>query len=281
MEIARRDPSRWSIRQRRAVAVATTVLISLLWLAGFQWIQIQLGHASIYSGATLLACLIGLSLIGVRKRLVILPLWPVSTWVQIHIYTGLFACVAFIVHVPAIVASGLFEGPLSCLFLAVAASGLYGIAISRTAPKRLTAVSFQPRFDRIAWHRDQLWVAADDAVSELADSLVKSVLENHYQRTLRPYFRSSLSLKYLAYPTSTRRRRLLSELAELDRYLEGSVLAASKRLAALVRHRDDLDYQHAVQLRLRGWVIVHGGMSTVLVLWSLVHACVALGMLGS
>ncbi|MGV3484168.1 MAG: hypothetical protein ACO1RT_07110 [Planctomycetaceae bacterium] len=281
LEIVRRDMMRWSLRQRRLASVLATALFAFVWLTGARWIQVRLGHTSAYSGATLLTCLIGLSLIGMRKRLVMLPLWSVSTWVQIHIYTALFACVAFWVHVPAVIGNGWFEGALSWLFLLVAASGLYGVVISRLAPKRLTAVSIQPRFDRIAWHRDQIMVAADAALLELDESSDRSVLESHFQQRLKPYFQSSLSLRYLAHPTSTRRRRLLADLAELDRYLDGSVLAASKQLAALIRHRDDLDYQHAIQLRLRAWVMVHGSLSGVLLLWSLAHAYLAIGMLGT
>lgn len=281
MEAVRHHALSWSIRQRRTISLLATGLILMIWLAGARWIQIKLGHTAIYSGATLLSCLVGLSLVGARKRLVMLPLWSVSTWVQIHIYTGLFACVVFAVHVPAIFADGWFEGPLSWLFVIVAASGFYGVMISRTAPKRLTAVSVQPRFDRIAWHRDQLARAAEETHSELKELIDGRVLQTFYQQRLRPYFQSTWSLQYLVYPTGARRRDLLTSLAELDRYLEGTSLAASKRLAALIRHRDDLDYQHAIQLRLRTWVIIHGSLSSVLLLWSLLHAYVAIGMLGS
>lgn len=281
MEVIRQPTLSWSLRQRRITSLFATTVSLMIWLAGAQWVQIKLGHTAIYSGATLLGCLFGLSLIGARKRLIILPLWSVSAWVQVHIYTGLFACVAFAVHVPTIVANGWFEGPLSWLFLIVAASGFYGVFISRTAPKRLTAVSIQPRFDRISWHRDQLAIAAEEAVSELQDLVDGRVVTAHYQQYLRPYFQSSLSRAYLLYPTGARRRDFLAALGELDRYLEGSALSVSKRLAALIRHRDDLDYQHAIQLRLRTWVMIHGGMSSVLIVWSLVHAYMALAMLGS
>ncbi len=272
---------KWSIRNRRIAALFATVSLLVVWLAGAQWIRISLGQPAVYSGTTLLVCLVGLMLIGLRKRLVILPLWSVSTWVQVHIYTGLFASVAFVAHVPKIFASGPLEAPLSWLFLIVAASGFYGVFISRTAPKRLTGVSIQPRYDRIAWHRDQIAFAATQAIAELKDTPDRNALKAFFDQALGPYFVSSLAMSYLVYPSSTRRRRLLTALAELDRYLDANVLAASKRLAALIRHRDDLDYQHAIQFRLRAWIVVHGGLSSVLMVWSLVHAYIAIGMLGT
>ena len=272
---------KWSIRQRRVASMTATLSLAVIWLAGAQWIRISLGSLAIYSGASLLACLVGLMLIGLRKRLVMLPLWSVSTWVQVHIYTGLFACIVYAIHVPAIVASGRFEGPLSCLFIVVAASGFYGVYISRVVPKRITNVSIQPRFDRIPWHRDQIANAAETSLSELAETSDLAVLKLFFEKSLRPYFSSSLSVRYLLNPSSAHRRRLLSELNDLDRYFDAGVLTLSKRLAALVRHRDDLDYQHAMQFRLRGWVLIHAGLSSVLVIWSLAHAFIALGMLGN
>lgn len=262
-------------------ACIATVSLLVAWLLGAYAIHVSLGHPAIYSGATLLVCLIGLVFIGLRKRLVMLPLWSVSTWVQIHIYTGLFASVVYTVHVPGIFASGKFEGPLSCLFVTVSASGFYGLYISRTSPKRLTGIATQVRFDRIGWHRDQIAIAADKAISELADTPDRHVLKSFYDKSMKPYFASSLPLSYFIFPTSFSKRHLLSAMGELDRYLDASVLSVSGKLAALVRHRDDLNYQHAIQIRLRAWVAIHAGLSVVLVVWSVVHAYLAIGMLGA
>ncbi len=280
MDAVQHQTLRWSLRNRRIGAIVATLLVGLLWVAGAYWVRITLGHPAIYSGATLMTCLVGLMLIGLRRRVPILPLWSVSTWVQIHLYTAVFACVAFVAHVPSIVANGKFEFGLSCLFLVVAASGFYGLFISRTGPKRLTALSTQPRYDQISWHRNQLAIAAHGAVNQLPETADRQVLQAYFDRSLQPYFDSPLSKRYLLLPTSARRHQLLAELAEHDRYLDPNVMAASKRLSALVRHRDDLDYQNAIQFRLRSWVVVHGAMSSVLFVWSIVHAGVALRMLG-
>ncbi len=280
MEIVRYDTMKLSIRQRRVVALVVVISALMVWLAGAHWIDTTLGRPEVYSGATLLACLVGLMAIGMRKRLVVLPLWSVSTWVQVHIYTGLFACIVFAFHVPAIVANGVFEGGLSIMFLVVAASGVYGVFLSRTVPKRLTALSSQPRFDRIQWHRNQLAVAASDIIGELADTPDRSVVVSFFDQSLQPYFASSLSTRYLLFPSTSYRRKLLAELMELDRYLNSEVQLAAKRLAALIRHRDDLDYQNALQFRLRAWVVIHGSLSVLLIVWSLVHAYLAIWMHG-
>lgn len=280
MDIARSNATGWSIRQRRMFAVAATLSFLVVWFAGAQWIRISLGHPAVYSGSTLLLCLLSLMLLGLRKRLIVLPLLPVKTWVQIHIYTGVFSCAAFLVHVPSVFATGRLEGPLSWLFLVVAASGFYGLYISRTAPKRLTAVSIEPRYDRIDWHRQQIATSAQKAITDLNESADRTILETIYHKTLAPYFSSRLSLRYLVIPSSFRRRRLIRAITECHRYFDQATMQAANQLAALVRRRDDLDYQHAIQFRLRAWVTMHAGLSTVLIAWSLLHAYVAIGMLG-
>ena len=68
---------------------------------------------------------------------------------------------------------------------------------------------------------------------------------------------------------------MLTGLKELDRYLETEGRTAAGMLAALVRRRDDLDYQFALQLRLRVWLVVHGVFSIVLLAAAIVHAVVA------
>jgi hypothetical protein len=274
--------TRWavSLRARRLMAATATVVAIAVFVVLHERIAATLGHASVYSGATLLGSLVVLMLIGARKRLVMLPLWSVSCWLQIHIYTGLFASVVFVLHVPRIVASGWFEGGLSWLFLVVSGSGFYGLYACRVLPKRLTALSVQPRFDRIDWHRSQLSSVADSVFDDLSDSSDAAVLNQFYQRSLKVFFSSDRSRLFLLWPSAGRRRRLLAELGDLRRYLGPQSLMAADRLAALVRQRDELDYHEALQFRLRAWVAIHAALATVLLVWSLVHAALAVSMIG-
>ncbi len=268
------------MRRRRVIAcIATLLAIELFWCCN-QIIVSRLGNASLFSGSVLLACLFMLVAIGVRRRLMMLPLWSVSTWLQIHLYTGVFACAVFVVHAPRIIANGWFEGILSWLFIGVSASGIYGIFASRTIPKRLTAVPTQPRYDRIDWYRDQYRRAASDVHDSLSRNFGGDVLADFYSRELQPFFESGLPLSFRIQPNPRRRRALLAELGDLKRYLSGDVLEAANRFSAMIRHRDELDYHHGLQWKLRSWVIVHAAISLVLVAWSVIHAGFAFVMLG-
>lgn len=269
-----------SLRRRRWVAFAATVLAVELFWCCHQIILSRLGNASFFSGSVLLVCLFLLVAIGMRRRLMMLPLWSVSTWLQIHLYTGVFACAVFVAHVPRIIASGWFEGILSWLFIGVSASGVYGIFASRMIPKSLTAVSTEPRYDQIDWQRDQYRQRATSLAKELQAVGGGDVLADFYNKKLEAYFQSGLPLVFRIRPNQRRRRLLLADLGDLKRYLSGDALRSAEQFAALIRHRDELDYHHGLQWKLRSWVIVHAAMSLVLVAWAMVHAGFAFVMLG-
>ena len=281
MNIVTQQTITWTLKLRRWTALLTTAIVFLFWIFGAYLTSVSLGHVGIYSGVTLLICLSGLCLIGVRRRIPVLPIGKVSTWVQVHIYTGLFATAVYVVHVPKIIAGGSFEGPLSALFVLVTASGFYGIYASRTAPRRLTLVPTQFRFDQIPWHRNKTFEAAEGTIATMTESPDLLILKSYYQLSIRPYLQAPLSLRYFVYPTATAKRNLLAGMNDLDRYFDSPARAVASKLASLVRFRDDLNYQHAIQLRLRLWVVMHSCLSLVLVVWSLVHAWVAIGMIGS
>lgn len=264
-----------SFRHRRRLSIVVTLAaIAVVWLVA--WIEEgRLAHASFFTGGTVLGSLLLLALLGVRRRIPVLPLGSVSMWTQIHIYTGVFAMGAYLIHVPAIIAGGIFECGLSIVFLLVSLSGVYGVYASRTLPRRLTAVEGQHRFDRVAWHRNQIADAAKGLLDQLSEQSGMRVLGSFYTNYLNPFFNARPSLAYVILPSGVRRRRLLSGLKELDRYLETDSRSTAGQLAALVRRRDDLDYQFALQLRLRIWVVVHSVFSVVLIACAVVHAVLA------
>jgi hypothetical protein len=269
-----------NLKTRRVMAVALTLSLIAVFFWIHTWETTRRGAPTLVSGLTLLTCLILLMLLGVRRRLPFWPLGSVSTWTQIHLYMGAFTTAIYLLHVPVLIASGRFESFLSIVFLMVTASGFYGLYVSRTLPKKMTAVQGQHRFDRLQWDRNQIASVADQTYRELSEPTAKQVLEEFYQNALSPFFISRPSLAYVIAPNGNRRRRLLGGLKELDRYLERDGRRAAGQFAALVQHRDDLDYQFALQLRLRGWVVFHSLLSLVLLAASLVHAAIALRFAG-
>ena len=265
-----------NFRTRRSLAIAVTCLAMLLVWCAATIESSRLGHASYVTGWTVFSALLLLMLLGVRRRLPMLRLGSVSTWTQIHLYTGLFASGVYAMHVPSLIAGGTFECGLSVVFLLVSVSGFYGVYASRALPPRMTAVDGEHRFDRVRWHRHQIAEAAAVLLDGESSHAATQVLGLFYTKYLKPFFQTRPSLAYVIAPTGARRRRLLGGLQELDRYLGPEGQQVAGRFAALVRHRDDLDYQFALQLRLRLWLVIHSTCSIVLLLWSIIHVALAL-----
>ncbi len=269
-----------SFRQRRRISTTLT-LFAVLVMLGIVWIKKgQLADISLLTGGTLLCCVLLLALFGMRRRLPILPLGSASTWSQVHIYMGFFTAGVYWMHVPKLIGTGIFEGMLSIVFLLVTISGFYGLYASRTLPKRLTAVEGQNRFDRVEWHRGQIADQAKKLREELSMHAGVPVLGSFYTQHLSPFFNSRPPLSYVLIPTGGRRRRLLSDLKDLERYVENDGRSTADRFAALVRRRDDLDYQFALQLRLRLWVAFHSILTVALVVGGLAHSFIAFRNLG-
>ncbi len=268
------------LKRRRRIAIAVTLATVAVFALLARRQADRLGQPAILTGAATFAGLILLCGLGLRKRLPCLPLGSVSTWTQIHLYVGIFTTAMYALHVPALIAGGVFESVLSVLFVIVAVSGFYGIYASRTLPKKLSAVQSEHRFDRMGWVRKELAAASERVCDQIREPSAKQVLQRFYREALAPFFTAQPPLAYLLAPGGGRRRRLLSELRDLDRYLETDGRRVAGQLAALVRRRDDLDYQFALQLRLRLWVVVHSILSMVLLVASVIHVLLVLRFTG-
>lgn len=268
-------PQAVSFRKRRYLSLTLTAL-ALSGVAALDWIQdSRLAHTSYWTGAILLGLVLALMLLGIRRRLPVLSLGTVGQWTQVHIYLGLLAVGVYVLHVPAIIAGGMLESTLAWLFLFASLSGFYGLYASRVYPRRLTAVAGQYRFDQMEWHRRQLAAAAAGVQRQAMAPASGEVLNRFYTDELIPYFSAGPAWAYCLFPAGRRRRQLLRGLRELDRYIDADGQRSAGQLAALVRRRDDLDYQYVLQLRLRLWLVVHCLISIVLVVAAIAHAFIA------
>ncbi|MDM4017997.1 hypothetical protein [Roseiconus lacunae] len=260
-----------SFRRRRSIAFAVTIAAVAIVYFAADYERNRLGEPDFVTGFTVFGGIAALMSLGVRRRLMFLPLGSVSMWTQIHIYTGVFTTIVYLMHVPALIGGGMFEAFLSVIFCMVSASGFYGLYISRTLPKRLTNVGKEHRFDRMPWTRNELAKIAEQTFQQIKEPTAKEVIESFYRTTLVPFFGGKPSLAYVLVPTGNRRRQLIGDLGNLHRYLEQEGRSVAGKFAALVRQRDDLDYQFALQLRLRVWIVFHAILSFLLLLCSFIH----------
>lgn len=242
--------------RRTLRAVLTTAVAIVIAIVLYRRFEMNLGRPDFFSGYMLLASCLGLTFLSLRKRLLILPLGSVAIWQQMHHYLGLFAVASYLMHA-GLAIQGIFEIALAILFWIISLSGILGWYINYSTPKRMVAAGPAVLRDDIVHLRRQLAERAYLIALNAAGKLESATLAEHYLQCLQLFFRQRRSLAYCLVPNGRQRRELLHDLDQMVRYLGPEGRSSQATLCQLVREKDDLDFQWAMQNRLRGWVIVH------------------------
>lgn len=259
--------------RRKKYALVTIVFVAIL-AAVVSLLQSRLLNSSFFTGYVFIGCLLFLTALGMRKRLSFIPkIGSASFWMQLHIYIGLTTFVIFGLHVKWRIPDGGLELLLTALYFFVALSGVYGLYITRILPKRLTAINEEIIFERIPAFRLKLAQQARAIVLEACES--SEVLAKFYANRLIYFFERPRSLAYNVSPSGGRKRQLVGEIEGLDRFLGEDQRVASRKLAALVRQKDDLDFHRAIQGRLKIWLFAHIGVTYSLLVVAIVHGVMA------
>ena len=262
------------VRRRVAFLAVTLLLMAVavvLWLA----FSLALHPTERISGWTLFGLVVLLAGYNLRKKLPFLPLLSSSAWLQVHIYGGSLGIVLFLLHIGARVPNGVLDVVLALAFVGVAGSGLVGLFLSRTVPKRLTARGEEVLFERIPVLRRQLREEAERRVLEAAERSGETTLADFYARHLAGFFTGARHFWHHLVKSERPRRRLLAGLAELDRYLGDEERQSASRLFPLIRAKDDLDHHHAHQAILKWWLFGHIGLTGTLLILGLAHGAMA------
>jgi hypothetical protein len=249
------------------VAVIAAALIALVWLQGS-----SLQNARFTTGYALYATVVALIALHWRKQAPSLPLGRVSVWLQYHISLGYLAIVLFGLHVALRMPTGILGTALFSVFVIVVGSGLYGLYITRTVPRQLRLLSREAIYEEIPALQRQLAAQARRLIERAADS---NSLVELYKTKLAPFFDLRRGLWYFVYPNSRRRRRLMAQLRELDRFVDKPRRNDCRELGRLLAEKDDLDFQAALQGKLKLWTFVHIGFSYSLLLLGLAHGIIA------
>ena len=249
-------------RLNRSIGILATVLAVWLLFLAQRWSERSLGRPDFLTGYALLAVSLAMMLLSMRKRLLVLPLGSVAMWQRAHHYLGLLAMGSFLLHAGVRV-QGSMETILALLFWGISLSGLLGWYINYSTPKKLRAAGRSVLREDIPTLRDELAKRAYSLALKAAGKHESACLAEHYSQHLRPFFQKRRSLAYCLVPNGRMRRSLLHDLDQVVRYLGPDGRASQSSLSQLVREKDDLDFQWAMLIRLRSWVIVH-----VSLIWS-------------
>ncbi len=257
--------------QRRLRNLALAGMVIGLIIATQILYDMSLRDSAFMNGWVLFTGMVLLSVFNLRKKLNILPLIRVATWLQIHVYVGLICLLLFLLHTDFALPNGWFEIVLWALYMTMTTSGIVGIGLSRLLPHRISARGERVIFERIPVLRAQ--IARD--VEDLAMSSVKetraSTIADFYTAELAPYLRRPRHLLGHLLGANRPERRLHVAIRELERYLDERGRQILEEIDALVSAKADLDYQYATQLTLKGWLFFHLPLNYGLMLFSIAH----------
>jgi hypothetical protein len=226
---------------------------------------------SYFSGAALFAVMVILTLYNARKKLPFLPLGTSESWLQFHIYAGFFTVVLFLIHIRFRLPSGWFESILFWLYVLVTGSGIAGLFVTRSIPRRLTTRGGEVLFERIPAIRRGLQEKAELlALKSMPDSH-STTIADFYARHLRDFFEGPRNLSLHMFEVRRPLNLLQNKISDLHRYLNTQERETLDKIALLVRQKDGLDYHQSLQLMLRGWLFIHIPLTYSLMLFSLVH----------
>ena len=107
---------------------------------------------------------------------------------------------------------------------------------------------------------------------EAAERAEIETLEAFYADRLHHYFSAPRHLFRHLVSSDRPQAALRADIDLIDRYLNEAGHAALDQLRVLVQKKDDLDFQYALQLAMKAWLLVHVPLTYSLLLLALLHA---------
>jgi hypothetical protein len=271
---------------KRALALRWTLLSTALVAAPVftiarqgQWEETR-PHLFYLTGWVLFGLILCLTAYNVRKKLASWSRVSSRRWFQAHVYLGLFTVVVFLLHIQWRWPTGRFEILLALLFGIVAVSGVAGWWLSRALPQRLTTLGGEVPYERIPVIRRALREEAERLVLGAVPTAKATTLADFYSARLAGFFAGpgnfTRHLVNSRHPLNT----LLRKISEVKRFANEEEQKSADALARLVQQKDALDFHHAIQLTLKGWLFVHIPLTYALLVMISAHLLLVYGFSG-
>ncbi len=246
-----------SFRARRWLLSLATLALGLA-LALVAWLGANaLRPVGLYTGWLLLGLVLLLTFFNARKKLPFLPILNASTWLQIHVYAGWITCFVFLLHTGARLPGGRLETLLWVCFIFVAASGVFGLWLSRWLPPRLARSGESLIYERIPLLRHRLETEAKALVHQAETETKSTTLADFYVRVMGGYFVRHPALLASLAGDEAEHHDVKRELAALRRFLNEREIVLADQLEVLLEAKRNLDCQLAGQRLLKLWLLVH------------------------
>ncbi len=259
--------------------IVQNTALTIVAIAGLFWLVAQydtaLRDARFLDGWILAAGMLAQLTYHVRKQLPALTLGRAAIWLKSHIYIGYFVIAAFLVHTSFSMPENSLEWVLWILFVIVAASGVFGLFLTRSIPARLQHVSSdQITLEQIGAARVKLAQDVDGLMLNSVKRADSAAVSNYYVDQLYKYFRKpqhvAAHLRGSRYPLQA----ICDDLDNLERQPNTKAKEIIDTLKSHATAKFDLDHQFALQWLQQAWLFVHVPATYCLIAMSILHTMV-------
>lgn len=267
--------------KRRRLAGFGISVLSVAALSSFHFVgSIARLPLELWSGFLLYLLVLFLAAFNSRKKLPFLPLLKASTWLQLHIYTGLVGVFLYFLHTGFGWPDGTLEILLATVFAIVSLSGFFGIFISRWLPRRMQESGDALTYEEIPAQQRKLRERMETCILEAGREAKSTLLPDFYTTKLSAFINSKPGLFDALYLRKTLQgwRR---EAEALNRYLSDSERPYHRRLLDCLEQKQHIDFLESANRLLRLWLFIHIPFSCSLIVLGLVHGIIALAFTSS
>jgi hypothetical protein len=195
------------------------------------------------------------------------PLGTARRWLQAHIYLGLLALLAVIMHAGFHLPRGAMGWALFLLSLWTVLSGLVGVWLQKWLPSVMSeSLRVEALYERIPALVAHLLKEADELVVNGSE-----MLERFYQTEVRSRLATvEPSWSYLL-DVRAGRERALEPFRRMSSFVEPAEKEIVNDLMTIRMEKMDLDVHYSLQGILRRWLILHAPPAAVLMALLVIH----------
>ena len=236
--------------------------------------EASLRNEAFVTGYSLAAICVLLTMLGVRKRVLSPQIGRLAIWQQTHHYLWLFSVGAYALHAN-LITTGWLESMLAFSFWSIAVTGFGSWYVNRTSPRLLRAAGSQILRQDIPERSRLIAKKAHELALSSAGKNDTAAMADHYRVNVSYFFATRRSWIYRISPTGGKRRNLLAGLENIDRYLSDEGRSQRREMSVLVQAKDDLDFQYAIQNRIRFWASAHTWVLGTFLVLTIAHVILA------
>ena len=230
-----------------------------------------LGNPSWNSGWILLASILLPTVFNLRKRLVAFDLGRASTWLSLHVASGLAAVVLYLLHTVSVWPTGAYERLLALLFLAVTVTGVIGFVAQLVLPKRMTETGSEFVYENIPGEIFEIRENAQAAILAYTGETSRNLLSQHYDTSLKWFFDRPRFYWNHVMGGDKARAWLRTQMSAIRRFSAPDEMAHFIRIEELANRKLAVDRHYACQDILKRWLLLHLPLAVAFIVTAIWH----------